>query len=105
MSLYNDLMSSAFDNSATAEDLDSISSRAEDAANDLVMGISAIGSMMFWAAASNDYPEETAKKYMYRIGAMLGTVGEVVRAMTDTAAGAEAYRIASVSQPKTGAKK
>lgn len=104
MSLYNDLMSGAFDNTATAEDLDGIQSRAEEAVSDLVMGISAIGSLMFWASDSSDYPEETAKKDMYRIGAMLGTVGEVMRAMADTAANAEACRDASVKQSKAGRK-
>lgn len=104
MSLYSDLMSGAFDNTVTAEELKGIQSRAEEAVSDLVMGISAIGSLMFWAADSSNYSEETAKKDMYRIGAMLGTVGEVIRAMNDTAASAEACRAASIKQSKAGGK-
>lgn len=53
-----------------------------------MLGVSAIGSLMFWAADSDEYPEESAKADMYRLGAMLGTVSEVARALNDNATNA-----------------
>nr|DAY62086.1 MAG TPA: hypothetical protein [Caudoviricetes sp.] len=88
MSLYNDFVLNGLDSNHSTEELEGIGSRANDAARDLMLGISAIGSLMFWAADSDNYAEETAKADMYRIGAMLGTIGEVVRALNDTAANA-----------------
>ncbi|HBY4089641.1 ubiquinol-cytochrome C reductase [Klebsiella pneumoniae] len=99
MSLYNDLVSGNFDG-CTPDDLKGIESRASDAASDLMLGVSAIGSLMFWAADSDDYPEEGAKAGMYRIGAMLGTVGEVARALNDTAQNAAFLRSISEKEAK-----
>ncbi|EEW43473.1 hypothetical protein HMPREF0484_0484 [Klebsiella pneumoniae subsp. rhinoscleromatis ATCC 13884] len=87
MNLYNDLMSGSFDG-YTPDDLKGIESRASDAVSDLMLGVSAIGSLMFWAADSDDYPEESAKADMYSLGAMLGRIGEVARALNDNATNA-----------------
>ena len=46
MSLYNDLVSGNFDG-CTPDDLKGIESRASDAVSDLMLGVSAIGSLMF----------------------------------------------------------
>ncbi|HBT3581885.1 TPA: ubiquinol-cytochrome C reductase [Klebsiella pneumoniae] len=99
MSLYNDLVSCNFDG-CTPDDLKGIESRASDAVSDLMLGVSAIGSLMFWAADSDDYPEEGAKADMYRLGAMLGTVGEVARALNDTAQNAAFLRSISEKEAK-----
>ena len=88
MSLYNDLVRHDFGKGATADELESMKNRAEEAVSDLMLGVSAVGSLMFWAADNGNYSEETAKDDMYRIGAMLGTIGEVARALIDTAANA-----------------
>ncbi|ODM40398.1 ubiquinol-cytochrome C reductase [Klebsiella pneumoniae] len=104
MSLYNDLVSGNFDG-CTPDDLKGIESRASDAASDLMLGISAIGNLMFWAADSDDYPEETAKGDMYRIGAMLGAVGEVARALNDTAQNAAFLRLDGAKKNKGSAGK
>ena len=74
MSLYNYLVSCDFDG-CTPDDLNGIESRASDAVNDLMLGVSAIGSLMFWAANSDDYPAESVRADMYRLGAMLGHIG------------------------------
>ncbi|STT84679.1 Uncharacterised protein [Klebsiella pneumoniae] len=87
MNLYNDLMSGSFDG-YTPDDLKGIESRASNAVSDLMLGVSAIGSLMFWAADSDDYPEESAKADMYSLGAMLGRIGEVARALNDNATNA-----------------
>ncbi|EOD6305633.1 ubiquinol-cytochrome C reductase [Klebsiella pneumoniae] len=87
MNLYNDLMSGSFDG-CTSDGLKGIESRANDAVSDLMLGVSAIGSLMFWAADSDDYPEESAKADMYSLGAMLGRIGEVARALNDNATNA-----------------
>ena len=52
MSLYNDLVSCDFDG-CTPDDLNGIEGRASDAVNDLMLGVSAIGSLMFWAMTSS----------------------------------------------------
>ncbi|WP_413796317.1 ubiquinol-cytochrome C reductase [Klebsiella pneumoniae] len=92
MSLYNDLVRHDFDKDFTANELKSISGRADEAVSNLMLGLGAIGSLMFWAADSENYTEETAKEDMYKIGAMLGTVCEVVRALNDTSENAAAFR-------------
>lgn len=99
MSLYNDLVSGNFDG-CTPDDLKGIESRASDAASDLMLGVSSIGSLMFWAAASENYAEETAKGDMYRIGAMLGRIGEVAQALNDSAANAAFLRSISEKEAK-----
>lgn len=91
MSIYNDLSPLTLDG-CTPDDLKGIEERASEAASDLLMGVSAIGNLMFWAAASEGYPEKAAKDDMHRIGAMLGTVGEVARALNDTAQNAAFLR-------------
>ncbi|ERK18202.1 hypothetical protein L579_1524 [Pantoea sp. AS-PWVM4] len=53
-----------------------------------MLGITAIGSLMFWAAANDDYDSEQAKKDMYKLGAMFMPLSEVIRALSDTAANA-----------------
>jgi len=88
MSLYNDLVRHDFGKGTTADELKSMQNRAEEAASDLVLGMTAIGSLMFWATDNENYTEETAKGDMRKIGAMLGAVGEVVLALNDTAANA-----------------
>ncbi|HBW9438364.1 TPA: ubiquinol-cytochrome C reductase [Klebsiella pneumoniae] len=99
MSLYNDLMSGSFDG-CTPDDLKGIESRASDAVSDLMLGVSAIGSLMFWAADSDDYPEEVAKADMYRLGAMLGRIGEVAQALNGSAANAAFLRSISEKEAK-----
>ncbi|EPF3300499.1 ubiquinol-cytochrome C reductase [Klebsiella pneumoniae] len=92
MSLYNDLVRHEFGKGVTADELESIQNRKDEAVSDLMLGISAIGSLMFWATGNGNYTEETAKGDMRKIGAMLGTVGEVVLALNDTAANAGVCR-------------
>ncbi|VGL33856.1 Uncharacterised protein [Klebsiella quasipneumoniae] len=104
MSLYNDLMRGDFDG-CTPDDLKTIQSRADDAVSDLMLGVSSIGSLMFWAADSENYAEETAKDDMHRIGAMLGTIGEVTRALNDTAANAAFLHSISKREAKGSAGK
>ncbi|SSF93051.1 ubiquinol-cytochrome C reductase [Klebsiella quasipneumoniae] len=104
MSLYNDLVSGNFDG-CTPDDLKGIESRASDAVSDLMLGVSAIGSLMFWAADSDDHPEESAKADMYSLGAMLGTVGEVARALDDTAQNAAFLRLDGEKKNKGSAGK
>ncbi|HBR4754316.1 TPA: ubiquinol-cytochrome C reductase [Klebsiella pneumoniae] len=99
MNLYNDLMSSSFDG-CTPDDLKGIENRASDAVSDLMLGVSAIGSLMFWAADSDDYPEESAKADMYSLGAMLGRIGEVARALNDNATNAAFLRSISEKEAK-----
>lgn len=99
MSLYNDLVSCKFDG-CTPDDLKGIESRASDAVSDLMLGVSAIGSLMFWAADSDDYPEEGAKADMYRLGAMLGRIGEVTQALNDSATNAAFLRAISEKEAK-----
>ncbi|MFW3765703.1 ubiquinol-cytochrome C reductase [Klebsiella pneumoniae] len=99
MSLYNDLVSCNFDG-CTPDDLKEIESRANDAVSDLMLGVSAIGSLMFWAADSDDYPEEGAKADMYRLGAMLGRIGEVAQVLNDSAANAAFLRSISEKEAK-----
>lgn len=100
MSLYNDLVRCEFGKGAAVDELKGICSRTDEAVNDLLLGISAIGHLMFWAADSDNYPEESAKADMYRIGAMLGTVGEVARALNDTAQNAAFLRSISEKEAK-----
>ena len=92
MSLYNDLVRHEFGKGATIDELEGIQNRMNEAASNLVLGISAIGSLMFWATDNDNYAEETAKGDMRKIGAMLGTVGEVVRALNDTSEIASSFR-------------
>ncbi|HEO1740241.1 TPA: ubiquinol-cytochrome C reductase [Klebsiella pneumoniae] len=100
MSLYNDLVRCEFGKGATVDELGGIQNRMDGAASDLMMGVSAIGNLMFWTADSDEYPEESAKADMYRIGAMLGTVGEVARALNDTAQNAAFLRSISEKEAK-----
>ena len=99
MSMYNDLMRGEFGN-CTPADLKAIQIRADNAVSDLMLGVSAIGSLMFWAADSDDYPEEGAKSDMYRLGAMLGRIGEVAQALNDSAANAAFLRSISEKEAK-----
>ncbi|ENA3221908.1 TPA: ubiquinol-cytochrome C reductase [Klebsiella pneumoniae] len=92
MSLYNDLVRHEFGKGATIDELEGIQNRMNEAVSGLLLGISAIGSLMFWATDNDNYTEETAKGDMRKIGAMLGTVGEVVRALNDTSENAAAFR-------------
>ncbi|HDG5089745.1 MAG: ubiquinol-cytochrome C reductase [Klebsiella pneumoniae] len=92
MSLYNDLVRHEFGKGATIDELEGIQNRMNEAVSDLLLGISAIGSLMFWATDNDNYTEETAKGDMRKIGVILGTVGEVVRALNDTSENAAAFR-------------
>ncbi|MCE0318007.1 ubiquinol-cytochrome C reductase [Klebsiella pneumoniae] len=105
MSLYNDLVRCEFGKGAAVDELKGIQSRTDEAVSDLLLGISAIGNLMFWAADSDNYPEESAKAGMYRIGAMLGTVGEVARALNDTAQNAAFLRLDGEKKNKGSAGK
>lgn len=100
MSLYNDLVRHEFCNVDTVDELDGIQNRMGEAVSNLLLGISAIGSLMFWATDNDNYTEETAKGDMRKIGAMLGTVGEVVLALNDTVANAGACRSDSMKGSK-----
>ncbi|EHJ8036508.1 ubiquinol-cytochrome C reductase [Escherichia coli] len=99
MSIYNDLSPLTLDG-CTPDDLKGIEERASEAASDLLVGVSAIGNLMFWAAASEGYPEKAAKDDMYRIGVMLGHIGEVARALNDSAANAAFLRSISEKEAK-----
>lgn len=92
MSLYNDLVRHEFGKGTTADELESMQNRAEEAVSDLMLGIRAIRSLMFWATDNDNYTEETAKGDMRKLGAMLGTVSELVLALNDTAANAGVCR-------------
>ncbi|HCL6956108.1 TPA: ubiquinol-cytochrome C reductase [Klebsiella variicola] len=83
MSLYNDLVRHDLD-SCSQEEIVGVQNRSSEAVNDLMMGVKAIGSLMFWASDNQEYSEETAKEDMYRLGAMLGVVSDVARALRDT---------------------
>ncbi|HBQ0227058.1 TPA: ubiquinol-cytochrome C reductase [Klebsiella pneumoniae] len=100
MSLYNDLVRCEFGKGATVDELGGIQNRMDGAVSDLMMGVSAIGNLMFWAADSDDYPEEGAKADMYRLGAMLGRIGEVAQALNDSAANAAFLRSISEKEAK-----
>ncbi|VFZ93808.1 Uncharacterised protein [Klebsiella pneumoniae] len=100
MSLYNDLVRCEFGKGATVDELGGIQNRMDGAVSDLLLGISAIGSLMFWATDNDNYTEETAKGDMRKIGAMLGTVGEVVLALNDSAANAAFLRSISEKEAK-----
>jgi hypothetical protein len=62
MSLYNDLVRHEFGKGATVDELEGIQNRMDEAVSDLMLGISAIGSLMFWATDNGNYTEETAKE-------------------------------------------
>ena len=104
MSLYHDLVRHDFDKNITHEELKHIQNSAQDVVDNLVLGVSSIGNLMFWAAASEDYTEATAKADMYRIGAMLGDLGEVIRALNDTAGNAAFTRLSKGTAPTKGVK-
>jgi hypothetical protein len=101
MNLYHDINCLIFP-SATAEELKGIESRAEDAVCNLLLGVSAIGSLMFWASASDDYSEKQAKDDMYNIGCMLQPLSETIRALNDKADNASFSRNAIKIKNKTG---
>ncbi|MDW7253961.1 hypothetical protein [Klebsiella pneumoniae] len=46
MSLYNDLVRHEFGKGATVDELEGIQNRMDEAVSDLLLGISAIGSLM-----------------------------------------------------------
>ncbi len=105
MSLYNDLVRHEFGKGTTVDELEGIQNRMDEAVSDLLLGISAIGSLMFWATDNDNYTEETAKGDMRKIGAMLGTVGEVARALNDTAQNAALLRLDGEKKNKGSAGK
>lgn len=105
MSLYNDLMRNHLNRDSTNDELQGVQDRTASAVSDLMMGVSAIGSLMFWASDSDDYAEGTAKADMYRLGAMLGTIGEVVRALSEIEANATYLRLIRVNEQKARADK
>lgn len=82
MGLYNDLNRINLD-SLSVSDLSGIEHRTSEAENDLMLGLSAIGNLMFWASANENYAPEQAKEDMYRLGAMLGTLSEVSRSLSN----------------------
>lgn len=84
MSLYNDLSETRF-TEMTSEELEGVQHRAEEAANNIRLGVSAIGNLMFWAAENENYSGNMAKSDMYLLGAMLTTINDVWRALDDTA--------------------
>ena len=84
MTIYNDLSCVGFKNE-DPQRLYEISNTADNAATNLLIGVSAIGSLMFWSADNEDYSPEQAKEDMYSIGAMLMPLAEVVRALSDNA--------------------
>ncbi|WP_438439358.1 hypothetical protein [Klebsiella quasipneumoniae] len=54
MSLYNDLVRHEFGKGATVDELEGIQNRMDEAVSDLLLGISAIGSLMFWATDNDN---------------------------------------------------
>lgn len=100
MSLYNDLVRHEFGKGATADELVSMQNRAEEAVSDLVLGITAIGSLMFWATDNDNYTEEAARGDMRKLGAMLGRIGEVAQALNDSATNAAFLRSISEKEAK-----
>lgn len=84
MTIYNDLSRVDFKGEGPQQLLE-VANTADNAATNLLIGVSAIGSLMFWSADNEDYNPEQAKEDMYSIGAMLMPLGEVVRALSDNA--------------------
>ncbi|MEB6354967.1 ubiquinol-cytochrome C reductase [Klebsiella variicola] len=85
MSLYNDLSNAALNTDSISKDeAYRVQQRADEAASNILVGISAIGSLMYWASDSEEYSPEQSKDDMKAIGLMLQTVSEVTRALTDT---------------------
>lgn len=84
MTIYNDLNRVGFKDE-DPQRLYEISNTADSAATNLLIGVSAIGSLMFWSADNEDYSPEQAKEDMYSIGAMMMPLAEVVRALSDNA--------------------
>lgn len=100
MGLYNDLNRINLD-SFSVSDLAGIERRTSEAGNDLMLGLSAIGSLMFWASDNENYAPEQAKEDMYCLGAMLGTLSEVSRSLGDIASDAM-FRKVEAQQQNSG---
>ncbi|MBM7342728.1 ubiquinol-cytochrome C reductase [Erwinia sp. INIA-01] len=96
MTIYNDLRCAGFQDEDPHR-LYEITNTANNAATNILIGVSAIGSLMFWSAENEDYSPEQAKEDMYSIGAMLMPLAEVVRALSDNA---ENARFAASEMPK-----
>lgn len=100
MTIYNDLFRADF-KGEDPQRLHEIANTAGNAAANLLIGVSAIGSLMFWSADNEDYSPAQAKEDMYSIGTMLMPLGEVARALSDNA---ENARFAAGEQ-KSGGKR
>ncbi|HAT2608030.1 TPA: ubiquinol-cytochrome C reductase [Kluyvera intermedia] len=85
--------------------LQNIQNTYEEAANNLCLGLKAIGSIMFWAADNENYPAEEAKGDMYRLGSMLSVLSDVIRGFEDTAGDALFNKLSAEMQSKMEAKK
>ncbi|MBK0001429.1 ubiquinol-cytochrome C reductase [Erwinia sp. S38] len=84
MTIYNDLNRVDF-KCEDPQQLQEVANTASNAAANLLIGVSALGSLMFWSADNEEYSPEQAKEDMYSIGAMLMPLAEVVRALSDNA--------------------
>lgn len=60
-----------------AEDAPDMALVAVGVHESIVEGISAIGSLMFWASNSEDYAEDQAKKDMMKLGDMLTNISRL----------------------------
>lgn len=56
---------------------------AEGIHTSIIEGISAIGSLMFWAAESENYEPEQAKKDMFKLGDMLTNIARLAAGARD----------------------
>ncbi|VXD02890.1 conserved hypothetical protein [Enterobacterales bacterium 8AC] len=62
---------------APLEDVKELRQTAVGVHDSIVEGISAIGSLMFWAAESENYDADQAKADMYRLGEMLQSIARI----------------------------
>ncbi|MFC0228249.1 ubiquinol-cytochrome C reductase [Serratia aquatilis] len=63
-----------------AAELEMVASGVHDS---IIDGISAIGSLMFWAAESENYNGDQAKRDMYFLGDMLKNIARMAQGVMD----------------------
>ncbi|VXD04897.1 conserved hypothetical protein [Enterobacterales bacterium 8AC] len=64
---------------APLEDVKELRQTAVGVHDSIVEGISAIGSLMFWAAESENYGAEQAKADMFKLGDMLHNIARMAQ--------------------------
>ncbi|OMQ23702.1 hypothetical protein [Serratia oryzae] len=65
--------------SAPLEDVEELRQVAVGIHDSIVEGISAIGSLMFWAAESENYDADQAKADMFKLGDMLHNIARMAQ--------------------------